>query len=185
VVSKRVDVNTGNEYSMFVRTDSHVFADIDGINDRFAGTATISTGVWTQITMVYDGLRSPAERMRIYVNGALDQIGGETSATIPQTHAPLSIGCLPLGGVAQSFVGQLDDVGVWTRALSDAEVAAWYDLTRKGPARPRARTATSWRTTHLGLAAMSWRVGTGPRLTGRQTLPENPVRAAGPRASYS
>jgi len=131
VVSKRVDVNTGNEYSMFVWTDSHVFADIDGINDRFAGPATISTGVWTQITMVYDGSRSQAERVRLYVNGALDQIGGETSATIPQTHSPLSIGCLPLGGFAQSFVGQLDDVGVWTRALSDAEVAAWYDLTRK------------------------------------------------------
>src|SRR5882724_3889186 len=63
VVAKRVDVNTGNEYAMFVWTDSHLFADIDSINDRFSGIAAISTGVWTQITMVYDGSLAQAERV--------------------------------------------------------------------------------------------------------------------------
>jgi hypothetical protein len=133
VVAKRVDVNNDNEYAMFVWTDSHVFADIDGIGDRFSGVAVIPTGIWTQITMVYDGSLPQDQRTRIYVNGVLDKVGGDTSALISQaaSGAPLSVGCLPLGGIAQSFVGQLDDIGVWTRAFSDADVDAWYQLTRK------------------------------------------------------
>ena len=93
----------------------------------------VSTALWTQITMVYDGSLPQDQRTRIYVNGVLDKVSGETSARISgsSSGAPLSVGCLPLDGIAQSFIGQLDDVGVWTRAFSDAEVAAWYELTRK------------------------------------------------------
>lgn len=131
VVSKRVDVSVGAEYNMFVWTDSRVYADIDDLNDRFSGIGAVPTGTWTQITMVYDGAQAPAERVRIYLNGMLDKVGGETSATIPQSQSPLSIGCLPIRGIAQSFVGQLDDVGVWTRAFSDADVTAWYEQTRR------------------------------------------------------
>jgi hypothetical protein len=131
VVSKRVSAGSGEEYDMFVWTGSRVYADIDSEDDRFPGRGTVPTGVWTQLTMVYDGAQLPAARVRIYVDGVLDTIGGETSARITQSGSPLSIGCLPLGGIAQSFEGELDDVAVWTRALTDRDVAAWYAMTRR------------------------------------------------------
>jgi hypothetical protein len=131
VVSKRIDVNVGEEYDLFVWTGSQVYVDIDTQDNRFAGSGVVPTGEWTQLTMVYDGARSPAERVRIYINGVLDAVGSETSASIGQSGSPLSIGCLPLGTIAQSFEGQLDDVAVWTRAFTERDVAAWYAMTRR------------------------------------------------------
>jgi len=107
-----------------------VWSDIEGEDDRWGGHDAVPSNVWTQVGMVYDGSKPPAERVRLYINGELDAVGAETSASITQAGSPLVVGCLPLFGPAQSFIGSLDDVGVWTRALSDAEVRAWYQATK-------------------------------------------------------
>lgn len=130
IVSKRQSVGSGGEYSMYIWTDSKIWADIDSENDRWGGTGAVPTNVWTQIAMVYDGTKPESERVRLYINGELDAVGPETSPSIPQLGSPLSIGCLPLFGPAQTFIGSLDDVGVWTRAFSPAEVRAWYQSTK-------------------------------------------------------
>jgi hypothetical protein len=129
IVAKRV--NVGGEYSMFIWTGSRVWVDIDTDNDRFTGAGSIPTDEWNQLTMVYDGSLLRGERIHVYINGVLDSVGPESSTSITPDGSPLAIGCLPLGGVAQSLVGELDDVAVWTRAFSTAEVAAWYDATKR------------------------------------------------------
>jgi len=131
IVSKRVDYMVGTEYSSFVWTTSDVYADIDTENDRVGGTHAIPLDAWTQVTMVYDGALPQAQRTRIYVDGQLDAVGAESAATITQFHSPLAIGCLPLSGPGQTFIGYLDEVAIWTRALSAGEVASWYALTKR------------------------------------------------------
>jgi hypothetical protein len=81
--------------------------------------------------MVYDGSLLRGERIHVYLNGALDSVGPESSTSITPDGSPLAIGCLPLDGLVQNFIGELDDVAVWTRAFSAAEVAAWYDATKR------------------------------------------------------
>jgi hypothetical protein len=129
IVAKRVRV--GGEYNMFVWTDSRVWVDIDTANDRFTGTGAVPTDQWMQLTMVYDGSLLRGERIHVYLDGMLDSVGPESSASITPDGSPLAIGCLPLDGLVQNFIGELDDVAVWTRAFSAADVAAWYNATRR------------------------------------------------------
>jgi hypothetical protein len=41
----------------------------------------------------------------------------------------MAVGCLPLDAPAQGFVGLLDEVAVWHRALSASEIAALANAT--------------------------------------------------------
>ena len=73
-----------------------------------------------------------SQRIRYYVDGNFTFAAPETSASIapPQMEPNLSVGCLPLSGPAESFIGALDDVVIWRRALASSEVAGWYMATR-------------------------------------------------------
>ena len=134
IISKRIDANNESEYSMSVWLRNHVWGVVDGdaAADQLEGTTAITTQRWFQVTMVYDGTKAQAERMTLYVNGTFDTRHGETSATLPPYSSPLHVGCMPAprASIDQNFVGQIDEVVVWNRALSDAEITQWYDGTR-------------------------------------------------------
>jgi hypothetical protein len=125
IVSKRTDFAVDDAYDMYVWTGNRVFVDIDGANDRFSAPTTIVNTTWVNVTVTFDGALPMATRVRVYVGGVLSDVRAESSATIPPRTADLAIGCLPASLPAQSFRGELDEVVLWTRALSDAEVAAW------------------------------------------------------------
>jgi len=131
VVSKRVDYQVDNAYSMFLWTGDHVWVDLDTEDNRFDGAAVLVNDRWQQITVVYDGREPAGVRARVFVDGALDLQASEDSAVLTPFTADLYVGCLPLSGPAQAFAGRLDDVVVWTRALAPGEVTAWYDATRR------------------------------------------------------
>jgi hypothetical protein len=130
VISKRVAMGNQSEYNLYVWTGNHVWVDLDGENDRFSGTATIANNAWAQLTMVFDGTRPEAQRVRVYVNGSLDVTMKETSAALTSYPSTLHVGCMPAATTPQNFIGQLDEVAIWNRALSDAEIAQWYTNTR-------------------------------------------------------
>jgi hypothetical protein len=106
--------------------------------DRFPGKAMMVNARWTQLTVVYDGVQGRGERVRLFVDGVLDTVGAEDSPMLAGAAIPLNIGCMP--GIddtepgkpvlKQSFLGQIDDVIVWTRVLSDTEVFDWYTATK-------------------------------------------------------
>jgi hypothetical protein len=141
VVSKRVDYMTDDEYGMFIWASddgsgpvNELYVDIDTDNDRGADpTTTYADNVWHQVTVVYDGTRPASGRIQFYVDGNLTHAMPETSASItpPEVEPDLSVGCLPLSGPAQAFVGAIDDVAIWRRALTPADVAAWFAATNK------------------------------------------------------
>jgi hypothetical protein len=88
------------------------------------GTAEITTtpravplNVWTHVAGVYD---SGTQTLRIYVNGTMDPTTG-TGAGPVDGAGPLMIGNAQ---GSNQFTGLIDDVRVYARALTDADVAA-------------------------------------------------------------
>ena len=80
----------------------------------FAYTA-IAANVWTHVAATYDG-----SLMRIYINGQLLN-SASASGTILSSVGDLWLGRAPWG---EGFSGRLDEVRVYNRALTAAEVAA-------------------------------------------------------------
>lgn len=130
VISKRLDMEAQSAYSLFLWTEDNAWISIEGNDNRFQNRATLANDRWNQVTVTYDGARPAAERVRWYVDGLFDIAGAETAASIMPYTAPLKIGCLPSAETPQNFVGLLDDVAVWTRALSEAEITSWHALTK-------------------------------------------------------
>jgi MSHA biogenesis protein MshQ len=134
VIAKRTDFTMDDaEYTMFVWTDNTVWIDLDSRNDRDHGTRPLRNGQWQQITMVYDGALPIPQRVKIYVDGELDAMLRETSASLTPYPSSLSIGCLPELPATKPQIalgGRIDDAGIWTRAFSAAEVTAWYQATQ-------------------------------------------------------
>jgi concanavalin A-like lectin/glucanase superfamily protein len=87
------------------------------IDQAIRGTTALPLGVWSHLAVTYDGARQ-----RIYVNGV-------EVANRVQT-GPITVGTQPLRiGGNQSFGGEffrglIDEVRVYNRALTAAEIAA-------------------------------------------------------------
>ena len=138
IVSKRKDFMVDTAYSVFLWADSsgagtvnHLYVDIESENNRFETPGPEFLNAWRQVTVTFDGNVVPAQRVAIYVDGAFSTFAPESSTAIslPTVPPPVSIGCLPLGAPAQALDGRLDDVAIWNRRLSPAEVMAWYAAT--------------------------------------------------------
>lgn len=130
VITKRVDRGVQSEYSLNVWTGNHVWVDF-GDTDRYSGTATLTNGSWVQLTAVFDGTRPAGDRVRLFINGMPDPLQhaviGNLGTALPSYDSPVHVGCTPaptaMPPTQQTFQGQLDNVTIWNRALSDAEIA--------------------------------------------------------------
>jgi hypothetical protein len=85
-----------------------------------------NNGKWHFVVVTFDGYK-----LRLYVNAV--QVDGRTSTLQPDSGSgePLRLGANSLyepGGVYQPqyFVGEIDEIGVWNRALSREEIASIY-----------------------------------------------------------
>jgi hypothetical protein len=125
IVSKRTASGTQDAYSVFFYTGNKMYVDIDTGNNRFSTNTVFLTNTWYHVAVTYDGTLAPASRVHVYVNGVLDTTASETSASIPNYASSLTLG--QLGGNPTSyFAGSLDDVRIYNRALSAAEVLGVY-----------------------------------------------------------
>lgn len=113
----------GNVILWEVASASHVLVRIDSVN-------TVVTGTWYHLA----GVRGP-DYVKLYLNGHLE---AQASVNFPQDY-----GTLPLyfGTSGQSYYdrklqGALDEVSLYNRPLTDAEVLAIYQAGRGGKCRP-------------------------------------------------
>lgn len=96
---------------------------VAGTNYRELTGATLSTGAWYWICGVYDD----GNTMKLYVNGA-------ESATVANAIDPayaattyIRIGCQNDTGTDKNFWnGKIDEVAIFSRALTAAEIRHWY-----------------------------------------------------------
>ena len=89
------------------------------LNRDVAGGTILEAGVWYHVTGIYsqqDGY------IRTYVNGLLDRelLTNEVLGASPGT---LYIGCEPYNTDVGNFNGVMDDIRIYNRVLSDAEIA--------------------------------------------------------------
>jgi hypothetical protein len=120
IIAKRNGVSDNNAFGLFFWTSNQLYVDIDSDNDRFHINYPFANNNWYHLAVVFDGSQPMNRRVSVYVNGMLMGQAPETSASIAPSIADLTIGDLPNGG--QTFIGLIDEVGVWTRALDQAEI---------------------------------------------------------------
>lgn len=99
-----------------------------GISDMDSGGGNeLPVGVWKHVVMVHDGTKD-----KIFYDGVL-KAEKNVSGTLNATTKPLGIGFDPIDN-ANYFNGSIDDVQIYKKALSDAEVAALYATQSTPPA---------------------------------------------------
>jgi hypothetical protein len=96
----------------------------DGYHEAFAGgggpaitTATLAAGTWYHLAIVYDGTNG-----FLYVNGAVVASG-------PAPYTPNTVGQLTIGARSYEgsfFPGSIDEVALYTNALTAADILAHY-----------------------------------------------------------
>ncbi len=113
------------------------------------GTATIPSGAWTHLAATYDGTTQ-----RLYVNGT--QVSTlAVSGAITTSNNPLKIGGNSIW--AEWFSGLIDEVRVYNRALSAAEIQADMNTAITNPdGIPPSAPGTLSATGSLNSAQLSW-----------------------------
>jgi trimeric autotransporter adhesin len=86
-------------------------------------TAAYNDGKWHHVVATWDGTTG-ANQVIIYVDGVVAATGTALAGTIDQNAAPFCIGAQ--NATLEFFSGSVDEVAVYDRALSPAEVKAHY-----------------------------------------------------------
>jgi len=96
ILGKRVTFNvSGNyAYTWFFYNNNRLFNDINTSNDRYSTTSSYANANNYIVSFDFDGSQPQAERARMYENGAIDVIDGETSAAVINSNQELTIGAL-------------------------------------------------------------------------------------------
>jgi glucose/arabinose dehydrogenase len=92
---------------------------IGGADREVTAPTAIATNTWTHLATSYDGAN-----MRLYVNGTLVRTVARTGPVATST-SPLRIGGNSVWG--EWFAGQLDEIRVYNRALTNAEIITVRD----------------------------------------------------------
>ena len=83
-----------------------------------AGSGDLETGAWTHVAAVYDG-----RTMRLYKDGRAVGSMPKTGAIDVDASVPAWIGDNPPDAGSRPFLGLMDDVRIYSRALTAGEVA--------------------------------------------------------------
>lgn len=93
--------------------------------DDINSVATLTTGTWYHIVATYDG----SVTTKLYVDGSLDTTRTlATALNIVINAGGLIVGADYLAGAVGGYDnGMIDEVGIWSRALSSTEVSELYN----------------------------------------------------------
>lgn len=95
----------------------------ESFNDMYSGV-TVDDNSWHMVTGTYEVDSEGARLGRIYVDGNLENSSNNSGVPTPNS-ASLMFGAeLPNG--ASTYIGLLDDVKIWSYALSPEDVATMY-----------------------------------------------------------
>lgn len=101
--------------------------EIEGTEDvRFDGSSTINDGNWHLLTATYDGTTNVAS---LYVDGTLDASSTVNMTDNLQGTAPVCIGSYGVSCEGYHFNGDIDDVRIYSDALSSDDVYNLYRAT--------------------------------------------------------
>lgn len=87
----------------------------------YPSNTIISTNVWYHLVSTYT-----SGNLNIYINGSLDKNYVNPTGNLISVSDGLHIGHED-AWINEYFFGIIDEIGIWSRALSAAEVAALYN----------------------------------------------------------
>lgn len=123
--AQRIFHRSSGTYGLYVSSQYYLFyvdtrdsgASGDWKSVSSASIGTLTQGVWTHVVGMYDG-----SEIKIFINGV--EVGSNSlSGEIDDGSTSANIG---KGGSAEFFDGNIDEVRVYNRALSPAEVQQLY-----------------------------------------------------------
>lgn len=85
------------------------------------GGTTLTTGVWYFAVYTWDG-----SNINLYLNGSTDATAVAKTGTMKTSSDLVSIGRSSVAS-ASYFSGQIDEVGIWSRALTTDEISTLYN----------------------------------------------------------
>ncbi len=126
VIGYQVGNSVGTRYPfIYVRNDA-IYAGFGTGGNSWKGIVAddvIDIGSWNHVAVTFDG-----DTMQLSVNGEVVGTNSNMGGSLPTTE----YGQLDIGRVNNYFVGQLDDVRMYDRALSQAEVQALAETAGSG-----------------------------------------------------
>ncbi|MCH5373635.1 MAG: FG-GAP-like repeat-containing protein, partial [Planctomycetes bacterium] len=123
IVSKATDVQAADHYWMLSTVDDGALRfrlKTDDDTSTIAG-GRVSNGVWTHVVATYDGAT-----MRLYQDGVAVASAPKAGWLTPGPEVEVWIGDNPPSQGSRPWDGAIDDVRIYDRALSDAEVEQLY-----------------------------------------------------------
>ncbi len=127
IVSKHTTLSVNYELG-FNLINKLEFGFFDGAWHFVTSTAVPQVGAWTHLVGTYDG-----STIKLYVDGVLD-VQLSYTGTPPTTGQPMSIGQRSNGTF--TFDGLIDEVSIYNRALTDAEILGIFQAGSGGKCRP-------------------------------------------------
>ncbi len=124
VVSKNTDT-TDNQASLGLSAGNATFSVRVGGSPVTVTGAAVTQNVWTHLVGVYDGTN-----VRLYVNGS-PATPSAASGVVTTNNLAWTIG-KTAGAASGYFTGRIDEVKIFSRALSLAEVSAEYTAQNSG-----------------------------------------------------
>lgn len=155
VKSSLSTVNDYNRYNLYYRAGTGLVLDYRSSSSNMGSnlhTLNIKTSfpsyTWLHIVYTRQG-----NVYKLYYNGKLFNTFTDNSPSLPNS-VGMILGDDPIGDL--DFAGKLDDVGLWSRALSDCEVYHLYKSSLAGDAiNLSGNTVFACRTDSLRISAMS------------------------------
>jgi hypothetical protein len=113
------------DFALRIDAGSYIFTTWDSVNHQATAPIPASdVGAWVHLCGVFDG-----SAYRLYRNGVLEATTVDATAPQPNVEATWAIGARapqPTGGVDNLIQADLDDVRIYGRSLTSAEVEALY-----------------------------------------------------------
>lgn len=141
LIGKREDPTNNRQFFVEKRDNNKIRVVVSGILNNgnsytlYEGSTVLTAGSWYHIAVSWDQSLTYPNRVKIYVNGDAETVSvtqGPSSVTsIPDGAAPLAIGGLVRTSnlfYALPMDGKIDDVLVYDRVFSAAEITAIYNL---------------------------------------------------------
>lgn len=143
------DLPSGNKWSLLVQntTDPKGTLRLElGFGNTIASTP-VNDGQWHHVACTLDNLTSPSStNVKFYVDGQLDAVIGGALVAINT----VALNDVLIGSDIQNrfFKGVIDEVRIYNRALSAAEIGALYNTSNA--------SALAWHRRYFGNAAANW-----------------------------
>ena len=116
--------STKNDRNIFLTSDGKISARIfDGSSKVVTSNSSVQAGNWSHVAITGNG-----GNLKLYVNGILEQTLSTGTAITNYATPELVLGLAT--ETASNFMGQIDDVNVYNRALTDTEIAQLSGMVR-------------------------------------------------------